>query len=428
MGKKSFLFLLVLLFRIVVANAQSGSSTLPAPTAAYHIAAKTVSADSVSSGAYSLSATPVPEATHLRISLLTCGPGYAEIYEVFGHTAIRIIDTVNNSDLVYNYGTFNGFEENFEIKFMRGKLDYYLSICTFDEFMQEYVEHHREVVEQVLLLNDKQKKIFYDFLNWNAEPQNRNYKYDFFFDNCSTRIREIFPETVSKDFKFAQVVPPIKNYTFRHIINEYFYITVWERFGINILLGSRIDKVMTNSDIMFLPEYLSRGVKGAVANGLPVGPDVVQLLPGNPAPPAPVDGPMLLTWGLAILTIVGLSFKRLHVLGRVMSMLLLFVTGLLGCLILVMWFGTNHQGCGNNFNILWALPLNIYIAFANPKGKGRYALIAIGLIFVTLLLHIAGIQQLILSEFLPLLLALVYIYGTIYRSDKANKVMINTKA
>jgi hypothetical protein len=257
-----------------------------------------------------------------------------------------------------------------------------------------------------------------EYLNWNAEPANRAYKYDFFFDNCATRIRDIFPETVSKDFKYGHVLPNVKHYTFRDIINEHFYTTLWERFGINILLGSRIDKVMTDRDIMFLPQYLSNGVKTATANGLPVAAEAVTLLPGNPQPPAPLNGPLLLTWGLAILTIAGLSFKKLRVLGKVMSTFLLVITGLLGCLILVMWFATNHQGCGNNFNILWALPTNLVIAFAKPKGKGRYALIAAGLIVVTLLLHIAGVQQLILSEFLPLFLALVYIYGTIYRNNK----------
>ena len=361
---------------------------------------------------------PPPETSHLRISLITCGPGFSEIFEVFGHTAIRIIDSLNKTDMVYNYGTFNGFEKNFELKFMQGKASYYLSVYPFDDFMQEYVEAKRSVSEQVLTLTDAQEKIFAEYLNWNAEPANRGYKYDFFYDNCATRIRDLFPETVSKDFKFGHVVPSIKNYTFRDIINERFYTVLWERFGINILLGSRIDKVMTDKDIMFLPDYLSLGVKGAVSNGQPVGANVETMLPGNPAPEPPVNGPLILNWCLAILTVLGLSLPQLKVLGKVMSMFMLIVTGLLGCLILVMWFGTNHQGCGNNFNILWALPTNLFVAFAKPKGKGKYAIIAIGLIIVSLLVHIIGIQRVIMPEFLPLFLALVYIYGIIYRNDK----------
>jgi hypothetical protein len=98
-----------------------------------------------------------------------------------------------------------------------------------------------------------------------------------------------------------------------------------------------------------------------------------------------------------------------------MTFLLLFATGLLGCLILVMWFATDHQGCSNNYNLLWCLPLNLFIAFFNPKGKGKYALIAMVLMFVSLLLHITKVQGLTLPELSPLLVALLFVYGTIYK-------------
>ena len=104
--------------------------------------------------------------------------------------------------------------------------------------------------------------------------------------------------------------------------------------------------------------------------------------------------------------------------GRVMSSLLLLVTGLLGCLMLVMWFGTDHQGCANNYNVLWCLPTNIIIAFFNPKGKGKYAIIAIILIVVSLLLHLLKVQCLLMPEFLPLLVSLLFIYGSIYVKSK----------
>ena len=102
---------------------------------------------------------------------------------------------------------------------------------------------------------------------------------------------------------------------------------------------------------------------------------------------------------------------------------MLFVTGLLGCLILVMWFATDHQGCSNNFNILWCLPLNVVVAFFNPKGKGKYALIAMILIFVSLLLHFINVQGLLLAEFGPLLIALLFIYGTIYKNSKVKNTI-----
>ena len=363
--------------------------------------------------------------SHIRISLLTCGPGDDEIWEVFGHTALRVIDSAEHTDLVYNYGTFD-YGPDFEMQFMRGKLLYSLAIQEYKDFVQEYIDAKRSVEEQVLMLNDLQKEHIYAFMEWNADPENKYYKYDFFFDNCATRIRDIFPrpEVFGKSFTFGQTIPPNSRITFRDIINQYFYRDHWTRLGVNILLGSRIDKVMTNSDIMFLPDYLRDGVGGATVNGRKIAPDTVLILPGTKAQPAGINYAFLLTLSIAILTIAGLSFRRLRVLGRIMSALLLFVTGLLGCLILVMWFGTDHQGCRDNFNLLWCLPTNIFVAFFNPKGKGKYALIAMLLILVSLLLDIFKVQGLTILELSPLFLALLFVYGTIYKRSKI-KIAIN---
>ena len=359
---------------------------------------------------------------HLRVSLLTCGPGDEEVWEVFGHTAVRVIDSERHTDAVFNYGTFD-FGPDFEMQFMRGKLKYSLSVMPYNVFMQEYVEAKRSVEEQLLLLDWKQKEHIYDFLQWNAEPENKEYKYDFFFDNCATRIRDIFPkpQVFGKDFHFGQALPEGKRLTFRDIINIYFYRDYWTRLGVNILLGSKIDKPMTNADIMFLPDYLRDGVGGSTVNGRKIATAPVLILSGSQSTQGGINYALLLTTVIAVLTIAGLTVKKLKLLGSIMSTLLLVVTGLLGCLILVMWFGTDHQGCADNFNILWCLPLNIFIAFFNPKGKNRYALIAMLLIFVSLFLHVCKIQGLLLPEFGPLLLALLFIFGTIYKRTRTNE-------
>ena len=301
---------------------------------------------------------------HLRISLLTCGPGDEEVWEVFGHTALRVIDSDQHTDIVFNYGTFE-FGPNFEMQFMRGKLNYCVAEETFNGFMQEYVEAKRSVQEQVLALNWKQKEHIYDFLQWNADPVNRYYKYDFFFDNCATRIRDIFPrpEVFGKKFQFGNALPVGKALSFRDIINQYFHRDYWTRLGVNLLLGSRIDRVMTNGDIMFLPDYLRDGVGGGTVNGQPIATPPALLLPAGNTLSDGTNWALMLTLGLALLTIAGLTIKPLRILGTVMCSLLLFVTGLLGCLMLVMWFGTDHQGCANNYNVLWCLPTNIIIAF-----------------------------------------------------------------
>ncbi len=357
------------------------------------------------------------DSSHLRISLLTCGTGQ-EIYETFGHTAVRIVDSTKGTDNVYNYGTFDGYTENFELKFMRGKLLYYVSVYPYTSFLQEYSEYHRSVEEQVLIANGKEKREIYDYLQDNALEENKYYKYDFFFDNCATRIRDIFPQSLGDKFKYNNVLPAGHKLTFRDIMDQYFYRVHWERLGCDILLGSPIDKVMTNADIMFLPDYLRDGLAAATVNGKKIATPTQIILTGSEKKPAGLNQPFILTLILALLTIAGLAFKPLDFLGKAMTFLLLFITGLLGCLMVVMWLGTDHQGCQNNYNILWALPTNIFMAFLPKRNKSRYALVGMILILVSLVLHIAGIQALPLLELSPLLLALLFVYASIYKRKK----------
>ena len=368
------------------------------------------------------------DSSHLRISLLTCSPGDNEVYEVFGHTAVRIVDSVAHTDMVYNYGTFE-YGPDFESQFMRGKLLYSLAVDPFNAFMMEYVQAKRTVEEQVIIADWKKKELIHFFLEWNAEKENRYYKYDFFFDNCATRIRDIFsrPEIFGKGFHYGTTLPAGKPLSFRDIMNRYFYRDHWTRLGVNILLGSRIDKKMTNSEIMFLPDYLRDGVGGATLKGQKIATAPAVILPGAPAGPAGVNLPFLVTLLLAILTIAGLTIQRLNILGKIMSTLLLFVTGLLGCMILVMWFYTDHQGCRDNFNLLWCPPTNLLIAFFNPKGKTRHALAAMILIFISLLLHITGVQGLTILELSPLFLALLFVYGTIFRNRNKRSLPKNAR-
>lgn len=354
--------------------------------------------------------------SHLRVSLLTCGVG-DEIWETFGHTAIRVTDSTAGTDMVYNYGTFS-FGPDFEIQFMKGKLLYYVSYYPYSDFLDEYVSAKRSVQEQVLLLSQEKKKEVSDFLKENAKEENRYYKYDFFFDNCATRIRDVFPMSLGKDFHFAQAIPKDSRITFRQIINRYFYKVHFERFGINLLLGSRIDKVMTNEDIMFLPDYLRDGLTKATINGARVTTDPELLVPGSFYKPAGFNWMLFLTMVLAALTIAGIVYKPLRVLGKIMSFMLLLLTGLLGTLMVVMWLGTDHQGCQNNYNILWALPTNLILAFLPKRNKGRYALVAIILVGVSLILHVLKVQELPILELSPLLLALLFVYGSMYKRGK----------
>lgn len=365
---------------------------------------------------YSPAKAQVDTASHLRISLLTCGTG-PEMWETFGHTAVRVTDTAAGTDIVYNYGTFS-FSDDFAIQFMRGKLLYYVSAYPYNIFLNEYVEAGRSVQEQLLVLNDQQKKYVSEFLQTNLLPENRAYKYDFRYDNCATRIRDIFPKTLGNTFRFGEGMPNTKPLTFRNVTDRYLYANHWERFGINLLLGSAMEKVMTNEETMFLPDFLREGIGGSTVNGRPVTEKPVTILEGKPMAPAGPNWPMLVMSFIALLTIAGLLVPGWQKLGNAMAVLLLFVTGLLGCFMVFMWLGTDHQACRYNYNVLWALPTNLILAFTYKKGKDRYAIVAILLMLVALVLHVLHVQELPLLQIGPLLLALLFIYGMIYKRSK----------
>lgn len=348
----------------------------------------------------------------IRVSLLTCGVGH-EIYSVFGHSAVRIIDSAEGTDIVYNYGTFDGYEKDFEIKFMRGKLLYYLSTDRYADFIAVYSAGGRWVDEQVVLVSDAEKKQIQAYLADNLLPENRAYKYDFFFDNCATRIRDIFTQTHGLAFAYPNVLPHAYTPSFRDIINQYLTHNPWERFGINILLGSKIDRKMTNAEIMFLPDYLEEATAGARLNGLPYVQSKQRIVQEQASVVSNDYSIWLVLYGLLFCAVLGLLVPSYSFLFQIISNFILFLTGLLGVLILFMWFATDHQTCAQNFNLLWALPTNLLFLFR--KKQYKYALVAILFLLLSVVLHLVHVQCLLLPEMIPLFLLLIIVYAHLYR-------------
>jgi hypothetical protein len=354
----------------------------------------------------------------IQISILTCGVGN-ELYSSFGHTGVRIIDTIMHTDEVYNYGMFNFSDPDFYSKFTLGKLPYYVAKESYQDFMSTYVYEKRNVQEQILQLTTVQKRAIINYLEQNILPENKQYKYDFLFDNCATRVRDIFPKLWGDTFQFSSILNG-KKITYRNILNQYLAYQHWERFGINLLLGSKIDVYMTDEGTMFLPDFLHKGLAEARIQNQAIVKRNVIVLDHKIMPETQFNGPLWLNIALLILTIVSFFIPKLSALKKVMTFLLLFITGLLGCFMLFMWFGTNHQSCTNNFNILWALPTNIFVAFLVFKSRSWlkiYALLAISLLIVALLLHVITMQQIPLIELSPLLLSMMYIYVDLYKRN-----------
>ncbi|SDC35180.1 Lnb N-terminal periplasmic domain-containing protein [Niabella drilacis] len=360
-------------------------------------------------GAGGLEAQIIP-GERLRISVLTCGTGDA-LYTSFGHTAVRIIDSVGGTDIVYNYGTFDFNDPDFYTKFTLGKLLYFLDAEDFEGFLDSYAREGRRVTEQVLHLDAAGSQRVRMFLQTNLQPANRAYRYDFLFDNCATRVRDIFPAALDTSFHFGPALGG-KRLRYRQVIDQYLAGKPWQRLGIDIILGSPVDALMDDFHSMFLPDYLYSGLAHAGYAGRAFATNHV-LLNGNGTGPAlPLNTPVLVFSLVLLLVLAVHVIPLLRRCRKIVSAALLFITGLLGVQLLFMWFFTNHQSCAYNWNVLWAMPLNVVVVFIKNKWVRRhYFAFAIGGLIAALLVHISGIQQLPLREIAPLLAALLVIYG-----------------
>lgn len=350
---------------------------------------------------------------HMRISLLTCGRG-EDLYATFGHSAVRVIDSSDGADYVFNYGTFDVSTPHFYWKFVRGRLMYSLSVSDFPSFMEEYHEDKREVTEQVLNLSCGEKEAIWQFLRYNYLPENRYYKYDFLFDNCSTRIRDIIGRMFGPAWKVADIVPE-KGLSFRSIINRYLRTKPWERLGIDLMFGASTDAAMSSRQIMFLPRYLEEGFDSSRVNGKPLVAAKQVVYDPGPRPAATFPFYLHPLFWLTLLGafIILLTFKHSWRVSRALlpwiDRFLFFFTGLLGVFLLFMWFGTDHRVCRWNYNLLWAFPFNLVFSFflhRKTQGVSRYALLVI-LLNLFLLLGWFELPQQVPLAVLPLMAALV---------------------
>lgn len=360
---------------------------------------------------------PVLPQDQTQISILTCGPGN-ELYSIYGHTAIRVVNRREGIDEVYNYGTFDFETPFFAWKFARGKLPYYVIRQTFDQFMYEYEVTQRSVTEQVMNLSPKDVKDIQDFLLNNIRPENKYYRYDFLFDNCSTRIRDIFERILGNRYQ-AGTALGTEPVSFRKILNQYERNLHWERFGINLLMSDRVDDRMTNRESFFLPDYYMRGLATATVDGrLLVGETRTLLSEQNQYRNTPNNQPRLVFWVL-LLGVLLLSWLP----GKsgwlyYFDVLLFLVIGLLGIFMLLMWFGTNHAVCAWNRNLLWAMPLHVGFAWLLAKRSekaGYYARYANALLIASFFYGFVAEQEYIV-EITPILLLLFF------RLNAASKV------
>ncbi|CAN5457745.1 DUF4105 domain-containing protein [soil metagenome] len=304
------------------------------------------------------------DSSHIRISLLTCSPG-EELYSTFGHTAIRVIDSNSVNDIVFNYGTFNFEAPGFYTKFIRGKLLYYLSAEKFEDFVFAYQADNRSIREQLLNLDAEEKVKITEALYENIKPENSSYKYDFFFDNCTTRPRDLLLKYKKNAPAFKAVMP--EKTRFRQAIHQYLDQNEkdWSKLGIDLLLGAPTDAVMTVAQSQFLPDNLMKSLDSSNQNHQWVL-SASNLYPmGNANSNHSFITPTIVFSGLfLVIFLIGFSSsKRAKVFLQGFDGIFFFITGAMGILLVFMWTSTDHIMCKNNFNLLWALPTHAAMAF-----------------------------------------------------------------
>nr|WP_299174362.1 DUF4105 domain-containing protein [uncultured Allomuricauda sp.] len=344
-----------------------------------------------------------------QISFLTCAKG-DDLITSFGHSAFRVQDSTLGIDVVYNYGTFDFNRPNFILNFVKGRLIYSLSRSRFDRFLFAYEMERRWVKEQILNLNLEEKNKLFAFLEHNYLPQNRDYLYDPLLNNCSSIAGDILKQQFGDEIVFDGSYLD-KQYTFRELVRQNLKTNSWSSFGIDVAFGSVVDRKATVKEHTFLPYYAMRQLNHTTKNGKPLVQrertildyeefDVNSFFPLSP-----------LFWFILLFlftaTITYLDYKH-GSRSRWLDFTLFFITGFIGFVLALIWFGADHTSTPNNFNLLWAFPFNFVIAFIYifqsklPDWFTKYLWIAIGLLLLTLIVWIFNIQS-----FSPLLILLL---------------------
>lgn len=334
---------------------------------------------------------PISENT--RISLITISPG-TELWARWGHSAIRVFDPATGLDWVYNYGTFDFNAPGFYIKFLRGNLNYSLSVYDFKYMVLAYRETNQSIFEQVLNLSYKEKKQVYEFINTNALPENRYYLYEFFFDNCSSRIRDVFKDILQDKLIFHDDFV-INRESYRQLVNDYLDKAPWEKFGINLIFGMQTDSLASPVNYMFLPVEM----KNAFADSEKIEEDKKNPFVKESRflfKEIPLDEhvtwftPVKVFWLLffVYLLVTGIEIKYNSYL-KIPDFILFLGLGLAGLCFAFLWFGTNHIETMNNINMYWAFPVHAvasFYIFRDPPRKWLSYYFLFWSIFLTLMI------------------------------------------
>ena len=365
-------------------------------------------------------------ASPVRMSLVTCASG-DELYSLFGHSALRVIHP-SGEDYIYNFGLFDFGTSYFYLKFMRGNLEYMLGIHNTKNFVESYQYDNRAVYEQELFIPENEKYKILGILDYLYKPENRYYYYRFLSKNCTTELRDLlFTTSESLDSTYLS---QSANTTYRKMLNQ--YLTSWSRFGVNLILGSTLDRDITVKESMFLPEVLASELRGFdMKDGSPLVSKDNYLFeaPDKIIQSKKIDGPVIVCVILLLLVIVLTVFVKSQLPQRA----LFFMAGFTGLFMGVVSLITNHTELYANYNLLWCNPLFLVAAFASTKKHIRLMRITVAVLLLSILLYIVlavfSVQFIEISFVLliaALLISTIYILTKIFVRHKKQQPEISS--
>ena len=301
----------------------------------------------------------------IRLSLLTCAPG-EEIYSLFGHTAIRYENLSQGIDAVFNYGLFSFNTPNFVLRFALGETDYQLGATDYEYFAKEYEYDERSVWQQELNLSPEEKIELIRLLEENYRPQNRVYRYNFFYDNCATRPRDKIEECIAGQVIYPST-PPDNARSYRDIVHEYCLGHPWARFGIDLCVGSDADVPITRRQMMFAPFYLMNFFAQAQINGpqtqrplVAASKKVVDVLHEEDTAwmPTPMQCALLLFILTVAITIYGIRRQK----GLwIVDLFLFAAAGIAGCILAFLAIFSQHPAVSSNYLLFVFHPGHIFL-------------------------------------------------------------------
>lgn len=312
----------------------------------------------------------------IRFSLLTCAPG-TEIYSLFGHTAIRYENYTRRIDVVFNYGMFSFNTPNFIFRFVAGETDYQLGITPYSYFEAEYAMRGSSVYQQVLNLTQSEKERLLTILENNYLPENRIYRYNYFYDNCTTRARDKIEKCIE-----GKVVYPdsLSGKSYRSIVHEFTAGSLWDEFGIDLCLGAEADKEINKRQQMFSPFYMKYYASNAYivdAGGTrrPLILDETKIVDVEPEEVQPgfILSPLMCgALFLALCVVMAWGQWKTQRIWWGWDIVLYGLQGLAGCIIAFLFFFSVHPTVGSNWLLILFNPIPLlYLPFMVYKAVKR---------------------------------------------------------